>query len=95
MRYSTPSRARQVVVLDNASIHKTYEFVRKVNVCGGIVLYLPPYCFDLPPLDNDAFGATRRWLQATASGSPGWGCGGGWTARLSLVGSSRAFARGA
>ena len=38
MRYSTPSRARQVVVLDNASIHKTYEFVRKVNVCGGIVL---------------------------------------------------------
>lgn len=55
-----------MVVLDNASIHKCYEFVRAVNWRGGIVLYLPPYCFDLTPLDNGAFGCVRRWLQRHA-----------------------------
>ena len=52
-----------MVVLDNASIHKRHDFVRAVNRRGGIVLYLPPYCFDLTPLDNGAFGWVRRWLQ--------------------------------
>ena len=34
-----------------------------INRAGGRVLYLPPYCFDLTPLDNGAFGAVKRWLQ--------------------------------
>ena len=61
---SSSLHVSQVVVLDNASIHKSHEFVRMVNQCGGIVLFLPPYCFDLTPLDNGAFGLARRWLMA-------------------------------
>ena len=33
---------RSVVILDNASIQKCYDFVRMINEAGGIVLYLPP-----------------------------------------------------
>jgi transposase len=59
----TAGGARSVVILDNASIHKCSDFVEMVNSVGGIVLYMPPYCFDLTPLDNGAFGQVRRWLQ--------------------------------
>jgi hypothetical protein len=54
---------RSVVVLDNARIHRCRAFVRMVNRAGGMVLYLPPYCYDLTPLDNGAFGIVRRYLQ--------------------------------
>jgi len=55
---------RSVVLIDNASIHKTMDFVNQVNLRGGIVLFTPPYCWDLTPLDNGAFGAVKRFLQS-------------------------------
>jgi len=60
----TAGGRRSVVIVDNASIHKCSEFVDMINSVGGILLYMPPYCFDLTPLDNGAFGQVRRWLQS-------------------------------
>ena len=54
---------RSVVILDNAKIHHTHEFVRLVNEAGGMVLYTPPYCFDCTPLDNGAFGRVKQYLE--------------------------------
>ncbi len=59
-------RPGTVVILDNARIHKDPGFVREVNAAGGIVRFLPPYCFDLTPLDNGAFGMVKRYLQKHA-----------------------------
>ena len=61
---------RSVVILDNAKIHHTHEFVRLVNEAGGMVLYTPPYCFDCTPLDNGAFGMVRRYLQKDSAQHP-------------------------
>jgi hypothetical protein len=52
-----------VVVIDNAAIHRCFEFVRQVNLRGGVVVFTPPYCWNLNPLDNGAFGKVKRWLQ--------------------------------
>ena len=52
-----------MVILDNASIHHCFDFVLRVNQCGGMVLFTPPYCFDTTPLDNGAFGLVKRFLQ--------------------------------
>jgi len=59
---------RSIVLLDNASIHRSVRFVEAVNACGGMVLFLPPYCWDLSPLDNNAFGSKRKlvWLDGRA-----------------------------
>ena len=54
-------RPGTVVILDNARIHKDPGFVREINAAGGIVRFLPPYCFDLTPLDNGAFGMVKRF----------------------------------
>ena len=54
---------RSVVVLDNASIHRSFAFVHACNLRGAIVLYTPPYCWNLTPLDNGAFGLVKKWLQ--------------------------------
>ena len=54
---------RSIVLLDNASIHRSVRFVEAVNACGGMVLFLPPYCWDLSPLDNNAFGILKAWLR--------------------------------
>jgi len=62
--YITPFPGpRSVVILDNATPHKCYAFVRRVNELGGMVLFTPPYCFDCTPLDNGAFGLVKRYLQ--------------------------------
>jgi len=34
-----------------------------VNARGGMLMFTPPYCWDLTPLDNNAFGLVKRWLQ--------------------------------
>ena len=47
----------------------TYRFRRAASANGaefrhaGLVLYLPPYCWDLTPLDNGVFGQLKLWLQ--------------------------------
>ena len=56
-----------VVLIDNASIHKSLWFISQVNMRGGIVVFTPPYCWDLTPLDNGAFGGVKRWLQQHGS----------------------------
>ena len=64
MRHVTPFPGpRSVVILDNAVIHKQRRFVRSVSQAGGIVLYLPPYCWDLMPLDNGAYGQVKNYLK--------------------------------
>jgi hypothetical protein len=37
--------------------------VDAVSQRGGIVLFTPPYCWDLTPLDNGAFGKVKKWLE--------------------------------
>lgn len=53
---------RSVVVLDNASIHRSRAFVDAVFDRGAHVLFTPPYCWDLTPLDNGAFGKVKLYL---------------------------------
>ena len=52
-----------VVVLDNASIHRTRTLARKIGDAGALLIYTPPYCWDLNPLDNGGFGALKLFLQ--------------------------------
>lgn len=52
---------RSVVVLDNASTHKRQSFVDAVYRKGGIVIWLPPYCWHLNPIE-EGFGCVRQWL---------------------------------
>lgn len=53
---------RSVVLIDNASIHWSAEFLRRIEEKGALLLFTPPYCWDLTPLDNGAFGMVKRWL---------------------------------
>ena len=54
---------RSVLVLDNASIHHSRRFSTMMHAKGFLVLYTPPYCFNLTPLDNGAFGLLKRYLR--------------------------------
>lgn len=48
-----------VLLLDNASIHhKDAEFIRELGLYIR-VLFIPPYCYHLSPLDNGAYGCER------------------------------------
>ena len=53
---------RSVVVLDNASIHKRQEFVDAVKAKGATVVFLPPYCWFLNPIE-EGFGHAKQWVQ--------------------------------
>ena len=52
---------RSVIILDNASIHKKQAFIDAVAAKGAFVLWLPPYCWHLNPIE-EGFGAVRQWL---------------------------------
>lgn len=54
---------RSVVIMDNASIHKSAEVRAMIQAANGILLFTPPYCFDCTPLDNGAFGWVSRKLK--------------------------------
>ena len=43
------------VLLDNATVHKDEQYLRKLNTYIK-VLFIPPYCYHLSPLDNGAYG---------------------------------------
>lgn len=45
-------RAGQVLILDNASFHKSEETRRLVESCGCKILFLPPYSPDLNPIEK-------------------------------------------
>lgn len=55
-----------VVVLDNARIHGSERFKNMIEAAGGFVVYTPPYCHELTPLDNGAFGLVVRFLREHA-----------------------------
>lgn len=53
------------LLLDNAKIHKQPEFLQKLN-SHIKVLFIPPYCYHLSPLDNGAYGYVVRYLRQHA-----------------------------
>lgn len=52
---------RSIVILDNAVIHMYAELEQVVQACGAILLYLPPYCPQLNPIEV-MFGRLKQWL---------------------------------
>ena len=48
-----------VVVLDNASFHKSAETKELIEQHGAKLLFLPPYSPDLNPIEHD-FGALKK-----------------------------------
>lgn len=51
------------ILLDNASIHHSHEFVARMVGVRAVVRYIPPYCHHLSPLDNGAFGELVLFLR--------------------------------
>ena len=52
---------RSVVILDNATVHKRQSFVDAIHAKGAIVLWTPPYCWHLNPIE-EGFGCVRQRL---------------------------------
>ena len=50
-----------LLLLDNATIHKDSEYLRRLRRHIN-VHFIPPYCYHLSPLDNGAFGCARAIL---------------------------------
>jgi transposase len=44
--------SRQVVIMDNASIHKSPKVKELIEKAGCYLIYLPPYSPDLSPIEN-------------------------------------------
>ena len=53
---------QSIVVLDNPSIHRYRELSQVCGMKGALLIYLPPYCPQLAPIEV-GFGLLRRWLQ--------------------------------
>ena len=51
--------ANDVVIMDNASFHKTTNTRRVIEKAGAILLYLPPYSPDLNLIEHD-FAALKK-----------------------------------
>ena len=51
------------LLIDNAKIHVSDEFVNAVRAMGGG----PPYCWNFSPLDNGGFGLVVRYLEVHAA----------------------------
>lgn len=56
-------RRGQVLILDNASIHKRAEVRRLVEACGARVVDLPPYSPDLNPIEL-AISKIKQFLRS-------------------------------
>ncbi|RXW12687.1 hypothetical protein EST38_g13170 [Candolleomyces aberdarensis] len=52
-----------VVVMDNASIHKSQELREMIEGRGMRLLFLPPYSPDLNPIE-EAFSSIKAWIRA-------------------------------
>ena len=55
-------RRRQIVIMDNASIHKRKEIREAIEKAGCYLVYQPPYSPDLNPIEH--FGS---WLKKKIS----------------------------
>jgi len=49
------------LIMDNASIHKDDLYLLKLELHIH-VMFIPPYCYYLSPLDNGGFGLATRFL---------------------------------
>ena len=58
--------SRCLVLMDNATVHGDRRFVSRLAARGCQVRRLPPYCWFLSPLDNDAFGWLVKFLRRNA-----------------------------
>ena len=50
------------LILDSASIHKDEDFILKMKTHIH-VMFIPPYCYHLSPLDFGAYGLVERFLR--------------------------------
>jgi len=50
---------KSVVIMDNATFHKSITIQESLNAAGHVLLYLPPYSPDLNPIE-------KKWAQAKA-----------------------------
>ena len=57
---------RSIVILDNAKIHMYRELEVAVHQVGARLLFLPPYCPELNPVEL-CFGSLKKWIQKHAN----------------------------
>lgn len=53
--------ASHVVILDNASFHKSSQTEALIAGCGANLLFLPPYSPELNPIEKDFANIKRKW----------------------------------
>ena len=56
---------KQIIVMDNAAIHKSQKTIDLIEQSGHIILFLPPYSPDLNPIEK-----TFGWIKRALSGAP-------------------------
>lgn len=54
---------KQVIIMDNARIHKSEKTRKIIEDAGHILLFLPPYSPDYNPIEQ-TFGLIKRWLSS-------------------------------
>lgn len=54
---------RSVLVLDNASVHMKPAIIHACQLLGVVCLFLPPYSYDLNPIEK-VFHLAKHWLRA-------------------------------
>jgi len=54
----------QVIIMDNARIHKSAKTKELIEEAGHILLYLPPYSPDFNPIEK-TFGLIKRWFRSS------------------------------
>ena len=58
----TTLKPNQVVVMDNASFHKSSEVQRLIESVGCKLIYLPPYSPDLNPIEK-FWSVLKKWFK--------------------------------
>ena len=54
--------SKQVVILDNARLHKTYQTRKLIEESGASLMFLPPYSPDYNPIEHD-FANIKRYRE--------------------------------
>jgi transposase len=57
---------RSILILDNARIHAYPEIFQTVEAFGALLIFLPPYCPQLNPIEI-GFGLLKRWISKHAN----------------------------
>lgn len=58
--------ARSILILDNAKIHMYQNLVNAVASVGAFVIFLPPYCPHLNPIEF-GFAQLKKWIKKNAN----------------------------